>query len=157
MGINFKSSLDRQVQHRAFLMRQRNIIIASVVVMLHLFAVWALQSGLLMRAVEVVVPVEFLAQMIEPPKPAAPPPPPIAPKETPISVKQTVVKPTATVSNVGCTANIDGRNIHTRPKCPSTSASRLSNANIATVCAGCSCYVVSAYSCCAGKSCFTEQ
>jgi periplasmic protein TonB len=100
MGINFKSSLDRQVQHRAFLMRQRNIIIASVVVMLHLFAVWALQSGLLMRAVEVVVPVEFLAQMIEPPKPAAPPPPPIAPKETPISVKQTVVKPTATVSAI---------------------------------------------------------
>ncbi|RZL62703.1 MAG: energy transducer TonB, partial [Variovorax sp.] len=54
----------------------RNAVIAGGVVLFHVGALWALQSGLLRRAVEVVVPVEILSQLIEPPKPADPPPPP---------------------------------------------------------------------------------
>lgn len=70
----------------------RNLVIASSVLVLHVGALWALQSGLLRRAVEIVVPVEILSQMIEPPRPKVePPPPPPAPKP-PEPVKPTVVK-----------------------------------------------------------------
>lgn len=57
----------------------RNLLIASSVVVFHLAALWALQSGLLRRAVEVIVPAEVLSQFIEPPVPKVAPPPP-APK-----------------------------------------------------------------------------
>lgn len=57
----------------------RNALIAGGVVLFHVAALWALQSGMLRRAAEVVVPVEILAQLIEPPKPAEPPPPPPPP------------------------------------------------------------------------------
>ncbi len=67
-------------------------MIAGAVLAFHALAIWALQSGLLMRAVEMVVPVEVIAQIIEPPKPVIPPPP-VAPKEPPPPVKQAVVKP----------------------------------------------------------------
>jgi protein TonB len=61
-------------------------------------AIWGLQSGLLMRAVEMVVPVEVLAQIIEPPKPVVPPPPPpVVPKEPTPPPKQAVIKPTPPV------------------------------------------------------------
>jgi len=61
----------------------RNAIIAGSVVLFHVAALWALQSGLLRRAAEVVIPVEILSEFIEPPKPKElppPPPPPPAPK-----------------------------------------------------------------------------
>ena len=56
------------------------------VVGLHVVGLYALQSGLLRRAVEVVVPVQLLAQFIEPAKPKVepqPPPPPPKPRVTP--------------------------------------------------------------------------
>lgn len=65
-------------------------MIAGSVLVFHAAALWALQSGLLMRAVEVVVPVEILSQFIEPPKPTPPPPTPPAP---PVPPKQPVVRP----------------------------------------------------------------
>lgn len=49
----------------------RHIVIAAAVVSLHVAFVWALQSGLLMRAAERVVPVEILTQLVEPPSPRA--------------------------------------------------------------------------------------
>lgn len=67
----------------------RNAVIAAGVVLLHVAAIWGLHSGLLRRAAEIVVPVEILAQIIEPPapkpeppavQPPAPAPPPPAPK-----------------------------------------------------------------------------
>lgn len=64
----------------------RRIAIVSTVVGLHLAGVWALQSGLLRRAVELVVPVEVLAEFIEAPQPQippAPPPPQAAPSPAP--------------------------------------------------------------------------
>jgi periplasmic protein TonB len=54
----------------------RNTAIAAGVVVFHAAALWALQSGLLRRAVEVVVPVEILAQIVEPPQPKVEPPAP---------------------------------------------------------------------------------
>ena len=76
----------------SFIDKHRNALIASAVLVFHVFAIWALQTGLLMRAVEVVVPVEVLAQIMEPPKPMAPKSPPIdaPPPET---VKKPVTKP----------------------------------------------------------------
>ena len=76
----------------SFIDKHRIALIASAVLMFHVFAIWALQTGLLMRAVEVVVPVEVLAQIMEPPKPMSPKSPPIdaPPPET---VKKPVTKP----------------------------------------------------------------
>ncbi|MDI1275114.1 energy transducer TonB [Polaromonas sp.] len=66
----------------------RNIVIAASVVIFHVAALWALQNGLLRRAVEQVVPAELLTRIIEiePPK-VAPPPPPPPPKPATKTVK----------------------------------------------------------------------
>lgn len=47
----------------------RNALIAGSVVLFHVAALWALQSGLIRKAAEVVIPVEILSEFIEPPKP----------------------------------------------------------------------------------------
>lgn len=54
----------------------RNAAIVLAVVGLHVVFIWALQSGLLMRAAEIIVPAELLAEFITPPAPQAPPTPP---------------------------------------------------------------------------------
>ncbi|MFM9899841.1 MAG: energy transducer TonB [Polaromonas sp.] len=54
----------------------RNAAIVLGVVGLHVVFIWALQSGLLMRAAEIIVPAELLAEFITPPAPLAPPTPP---------------------------------------------------------------------------------
>lgn len=66
----------------------RNIVIAASVVIFHVAALWALQNGLLRRAVEQVVPAELLTRIIEiePPK-VAPPPPAPPPKPAPKTAK----------------------------------------------------------------------
>ncbi len=64
----------------------RTLLIASIVLLLHAGGLWALQSGLLRRAVEVVVPVVLLGEMVEPPRPRVdqpPPPPPPPPSPSP--------------------------------------------------------------------------
>src|SRR5258706_10829609 len=67
----------------------RNAVIALGVVALHAGLIWALQSGLAMRAAEVVVPVEILSQLIEPPAPKVEPVrPPPAPPTPPAPVKK---------------------------------------------------------------------
>ncbi len=60
----------------------RNVIVTISVIAFHVIALWLLQTGLLRRAVELVVPAEVLAEFIEPPRPKdePPPPPPPAPK-----------------------------------------------------------------------------
>jgi len=60
----------------------RNAVIAGSVVLLHLAGLWALQSGLLRKAAEVIVPAEVLSEFITPPAPPAPPVPP-PPKPAP--------------------------------------------------------------------------
>ena len=53
----------------------RRAVIVGSVVLFHLAALWALQSGLLRRAAEVVVPVEVIGQVIDPPRLPSPPAP----------------------------------------------------------------------------------
>ena len=77
---------------------QRTTAIATAVLLLHGGGLWALQSGMLRRAVELVVPVELLSQIIEPPKPIppkveSPPPPPPPPKQIPKLQVTEQVKP----------------------------------------------------------------
>lgn len=63
----------------------RNVLIIGGVLVFHALALWALQSGLVRKAIEIVVPVEMLSEFIEPPKPKpAPPTPPPAPEKKPI-------------------------------------------------------------------------
>lgn len=73
------SQFDRYGSSRGL---SRNAVIAGSVVVLHVAALWALQSGLLRRAAEVIVPAEVLAEFITPPAPPAPPAPP-PPKPAP--------------------------------------------------------------------------
>lgn len=55
---------------------RRNALIIGSVVLFHAVALWALQTGLLRRAVEVLVPVQVLSEFIQPDPPRAPVPPP---------------------------------------------------------------------------------
>ncbi|WP_431096938.1 energy transducer TonB [Polaromonas aquatica] len=68
----------------------RNAMIALAVVGLHVAFIWALQSGLLMRAAEVIVPAEILVQFVNPPAPKVEPVPPAPP--TPAVPKKVVPK-----------------------------------------------------------------
>lgn len=76
-------------------MPSRNTLIALAVVGFHLLAVWALQTGLLRRAVEIIVPAQILSEFIEPPAPKAvpPPPPPLPPLVKQPVAKQPVAPP----------------------------------------------------------------
>jgi protein TonB len=73
----------------SFFAANRNIVIAGAVLLFHALTIWALQTGLLMRAVEIIVPVEVLAQIIDLPTPKVTP----APPKQPEPVKQVVTKP----------------------------------------------------------------
>ena len=72
----------------------RPLTIALSVVLLHVGIIYVMYSGLLIRAVELVVPVFILSQLIEPPAskiaPPASPPPPIPPP--PQQIKKAVTK-----------------------------------------------------------------
>ncbi len=78
-------------------LHKRPIAIASAVALLHVGGLAALQSGLLVRAYEMVVPVEMISQIIEPPKPLplVPPPPAPPPPPEPVRVNKAVVLPPA--------------------------------------------------------------
>ena len=60
----------------------RNAAIAGGVVVLHVAILWAMQSGLLRRAAEVILPVEIISEFIEPLVPKVEPhrPPPNRPR-----------------------------------------------------------------------------
>ena len=74
----------------------RNLLIALAVVALHVGFIWALQTGLLMRAAEIVVPAEVLSQFLEAPaaRPAPAPPAPAAPA-VPVVQKKPVARAAA--------------------------------------------------------------
>ncbi len=72
----------------------RRIAVISSVVGLHIAGVWALQSGLLRRAVELVVPVEVMAEFIEAPQPQIPPAPPPPPQAAPSPAPRPQTRPT---------------------------------------------------------------
>jgi periplasmic protein TonB len=63
--------------HRPFMNRQITVVIS--VIALHVGVLWALQSGLLQRVAEAVVPAEILVEIMAPPAPPTQPaPPPVA-------------------------------------------------------------------------------
>jgi periplasmic protein TonB len=59
----------------------RNTAIVVSVLCFHVMMLWALQSGLLRRTVDVFVPVEMLSEFIEPPAPKETPQPPKPPEQ----------------------------------------------------------------------------
>ena len=71
----------------------RRLLIVTAVLACHLLALWALQAGLLRRAVELVIPVQVLAELIAPPQPVAAPAPP-APAPAKPAPRQPAPKPT---------------------------------------------------------------
>lgn len=70
----------------------RRLFIVIAVLGFHVLGLWALQTGLLRRAVELVVPVMVLAEMIEPPQPLSTPAPP-QPQPKPTPAQKTLVQP----------------------------------------------------------------
>ncbi len=73
----------------------RKLPVVAAVLMIHLLALWALQTGLLRRAFEVVVPVQLLAAVVEPPKAEIAPP-----RHIPAPPPQLVIKPQRPVQPV---------------------------------------------------------
>ncbi len=71
------------------MLKGRSVVaIAAGVLALHAAALWALHAGLASRKPEVVVPVQMLARLVEPPRPIAPLPQP------PVTQQATVPRPT---------------------------------------------------------------
>jgi protein TonB len=73
----------------------RNVLIASSVVIFHVAVLWAMQSGLMRRTVELLVPAEILVEFIEPPVPKVVPAPPAPPQPAPpkpVARQQAVAK-----------------------------------------------------------------
>ena len=75
----------------------RNVTIAAGVVLFHVAALWALNTGLLRRAVEVIVPVEMLSEVFAPPAPKPDPVPQPQPAE-PIKKQPIARKPERVVT-----------------------------------------------------------
>lgn len=69
-----------------------NAIVTILVIAFHVIAIWLLQTGLLRRTVEFVVPAEVIAEFIEPPHPKDEPPPPPPPEPKPL-VKPPTIAP----------------------------------------------------------------
>jgi len=55
---------------------RRIFVVVAYVLAFHVLVLWALQSGLLRKAVELVVPVSMVSEFIEPPAPRVTPPAP---------------------------------------------------------------------------------
>lgn len=70
----------------------RRLFIVIAVVGFHVLGLWALQTGLLRRAVELVVPVQVMAEFIELPQPQVTPTPP-PPQSQPAPVPKRVTPP----------------------------------------------------------------
>lgn len=73
----------------------RRLFIVAAVIGFHVLGLWALQAGLLRRAVELVVPVAVMAELIEPPQPLVSPeptPPKPQPAPKPVAPVQREVK-----------------------------------------------------------------
>jgi protein TonB len=66
----------------------RHLIIAGSVILFHMAALWALQSGLRSRPSELIVPAEIRIELITPAEPKATPPAPVPVPLKPTSVKQ---------------------------------------------------------------------
>lgn len=66
-------------------------MIAGSVVLLHAAGLWALQSGLMRQAAEIIIPAEVLSEFLTPAPPAAPPAPPVPLPHKPTPDRKSVV------------------------------------------------------------------
>jgi periplasmic protein TonB len=72
-------------------MNRRRLYVVASVIGFHVLGLWALQTGLLRRAAELVIPVQVLAELIDAPQPEvlpvppAPPAPPASPPPRPVA------------------------------------------------------------------------
>ncbi len=73
----------------------RYFLSAGVVVLFHMAALWALQSGLRGRPLELIVPAEIIVEMITPAAPPATPPAPVPLPPKPVPPKQVEKKKAA--------------------------------------------------------------
>jgi protein TonB len=71
----------------------RNTTIVLSVIALHVAVLWAMQTGLLRRVAEAVVPAEILVEIMAPPSPAAPLPKPQLQPQPKVQVKTSTPKP----------------------------------------------------------------
>ena len=69
------SSYDRYATTASPKRLSRNALIAGGVVLLHVAALWAFQSGLAHKVVAAIVPPQAIAYIMAPPAPEVPPPP----------------------------------------------------------------------------------
>jgi protein TonB len=73
---------------------RNHLVIAGSVLLFHLGALWALQTGLIQRAVAAVLPVQLLSEFIELPTPKVAPPSPVQkPVVQPVVRKTTAPSP----------------------------------------------------------------
>ena len=100
----------------------RKFVVASYVLVFHAVLLWALQSGLLRRAVALVVPVQMLSEFIEPPAPRVTPPPPVP--QPPVTLRVITPKtlslppPPQTLAIVDNTPAPDARLVAASPVAP---------------------------------------
>jgi protein TonB len=120
---------------------RRNIFIAAGVVLFHVAALWALQTGLLRRAVEIIVPAEILSELIEPapvalrktppspaPRPVVPEPAvPIEPEPAPNAPVVDAQPPPSVAAPSAVTAAVDTAPATSRVELPSSDAQYLKN------------------------------
>jgi protein TonB len=120
---------------------RRNIFIAAGVVLFHVAALWALQTGLLRRAVEIIVPAEILSELIAPavvpvhktpPSPAPRPPlpepaPPISPAPEPNAPVVVAPPPQPAAPPSPVAAPVDAAPAPARVELPSSDAQYLKN------------------------------
>ena len=107
----------------------RNLMIPIGVVLLHVGALWALQTGLLQRMVDLVVPAEILVEIMAPS--AAPAPPRVAQPRQPSPTKPTPVPTTPSKAAVVAPAPVPLAVADTHP----TPASALAPAPVAAAAA----------------------
>ena len=97
MGPLAPAPVGAAIRPRLTRLMDRRLLIVTAVVGFHLLGLWALQAGLLRRAVELVIPVQVLAELIEPPQPVIEPAPPAPspPPPKPVAAKPPPPKPIA--------------------------------------------------------------
>jgi protein TonB len=78
--------------HNALPTVSRNTAIVISVVLFHIAVLWAMQSGLLRRVAEAVVPAEILVEIMAPPAPPTPEPKPLP--QPKVQVKTPKAQPT---------------------------------------------------------------
>ena len=105
---------------------RRKLVIVSAVLLFHVAVLWAMQSGMLRKAVELVVPVHMLSEFIEPPAPKvvplpAPPPPPATAKQPVPKSRAPSLPPTPQPLAVADdTPAPDARHVPATPPAPAT-------------------------------------